>query len=59
MDEKEIIIKFLLDKVSELNQENKRLNDLLDELHADCFYYENHWTPKERDEERDEDPLTY
>lgn len=59
MDEKEIIIKFLLDKVIDLNQENKRLNDLLDELHADCLYYENHWIPKDRDEEKDEDPLTY
>ena len=59
MDEKEIIIKFLLDKVSELNQDNKRLNDLLDKLHADCSYYENHWIPKDRDEEKDEDTLTY
>jgi hypothetical protein len=47
MGDKDIIIQFLLDKVSELNQENKRLNRLVDQLHADCYYYENHWKPIE------------
>ena len=47
MEDKDIIIQFLLDKVSELNQENKRLNSLVDQLHADCYYYENHWKPIE------------
>jgi len=47
MKDQEIIIKFLLEKVGELTAENKRLNDLVDTLHADCYYYENHWQPKE------------
>lgn len=47
MEDKDVIIKFLLDKVSELNQENKRLNDVVWKLHADCFYYQNHWQPIE------------
>lgn len=47
MEDKDVIIKFLLDKVSELNQENKRLNDLVGQLHADCFYYQNHRQPIE------------
>ena len=50
MKDQEIIIKFLLEKVGELTAENKRLNDLVDELHADCYYYENHWKPEEEAE---------
>ena len=44
--DKDIIIQFLLDKVSELNVENKRLNGLVNSLHADCYFYENYWQPK-------------
>jgi hypothetical protein len=47
MEELEIINKYLLEKVSELTVENKRLNDVVDKLHADCFYYENHRKPIE------------
>jgi hypothetical protein len=47
MEELEIINKYLLEKVSELTVENKRLNDVVDKLHADCCYYENHWKPIE------------
>lgn len=27
-------------------KEKKRLSDLVDKLHVDCVYYENHWQPK-------------
>ena len=47
MEELEIINKYLLEKVSELTVENKRLNDVVDKLHAECCYYENHWKPIE------------
>lgn len=47
MEQKEIIIKFLLDEVSRLNQENKRLNDTVLQLEADCYYYQEHWKPIE------------
>lgn len=42
----ETIIKILLDKVVELTVENKRLDGLVNSLHADCYYYENYWQPK-------------
>ena len=40
----------LQEKVFELEEEIKRLNNLVDKLHADCFYYENHREPKEKGE---------
>lgn len=58
MEDKDIIIKFLLDRVSELNQENKKLNDLVWTLQADCYYYQNHWKPieeKKRGRKKKED----
>lgn len=61
MNDQEIIIKFLLERVSELTVENKRLNDLVGSLHADCYYYENHWKPieEERWEEKEEEVLPF
>lgn len=59
--------KALLNKVKELEEENERLNKLVDKLHADCFYYENHRREhhhiyprnllKEQEEETDECPF--
>lgn len=48
MTDQEIIIKFLLEEVSKLTVENKKLNDLVKQLQADCYYYENYWRPKEK-----------
>jgi len=33
-------------KVLEQEEEIKRLNNVINKLHADCYYYENHWMPK-------------
>ena len=35
--------KLLLKKVEELSKENERLQETIDKLHADVFFYENHW----------------
>ena len=35
--------KALLKKVEELSKENERLQETIDKLHADVFFYENHW----------------
>lgn len=40
----------LQEKVFELEEEIKRLKNVIDKLHADCFYYENHREPKEKGE---------
>ena len=41
----------LQEKVFELEEEIKRLKNVIDKLHADCFYYENHREPKDKGEE--------
>lgn len=34
-------------RVFELEKENRRLSKLVDKLHVDCVYYENHREPKD------------
>lgn len=41
-------------KVSELEDEIKRLKNVIDKLHADCYYYENHREPKEKENSESE-----
>lgn len=38
-------------------KEKKRLTNLVNKLHADCFYYENHWQPKPWEDEAEECPF--
>lgn len=52
MEDKETIIKFLLDKVSELNQENKRLNDALLQVQVDCYCCSNWLNDRKEEEEK-------
>ena len=52
MEKQETIIEFLLSKVAELTTENKRLNELVWSLQADCYYYSNHWQPKEKERKK-------
>ena len=52
MEKQETIIEFLLNKVAELTIENKRLNELVWSLQADCYYYNNYWQPKEKERKR-------
>jgi len=56
--DRELTGKFALERNAELQEENeklkkevKRLEKLVAKLHADCFYYENHREPKEKEEE--------
>lgn len=37
----------LEDKIETLEKENRRLEKIVDKLHADCYYYENHREPKQ------------
>lgn len=41
----------LQEENEKLKKEIKRLDNLVAKLHADCFYYENHREPKEKEEE--------
>ena len=49
--------KALLNKVEELSKENERLNDLINKLHASCFYYENHRRERKEEDETEECPF--
>jgi hypothetical protein len=49
--------KALLKKVEELSKENERLNDLINKLHASCFYYENHRRERKEEDETEECPF--
>ena len=51
MWEKKIIINFLLEKVGELSQEVKRLNEVIDQIHVDCYCRDN-WL-NEREEKKE------
>ena len=58
----EILAKELEQKKKQIRyykKEKKRLEELVDKLHADCFYYENHRIPKpwEEQEESKEFPF--
>lgn len=58
----EILAKELEQKKKQIRyykKEKKRLEELVDKLHTDCFYYENHRIPKpwEEQEESKEFPF--